>query len=258
MSRMDGGSAVVDALRLGLEPERVGRFVTPLTLHPETLTIRSAIKQESPLLICLHPPRLTEFQFAQRMRGLTALQAHLAFPCGLHAHEVDLGGARTVGYAWCHYTGDNPSFRESLSLAKDYVDQVTNRLIEDLPIDRRAIFLLGAEGATLFAAIHAVARSDIFAGVITISGMILPEVLTDCMPEKRRIPFLCIHRRGERMARPGEIGGRRIEDLRQMGFPVDCEILRGGFDPWEEEQTLILSWLSQKAGIPNTADKEIE
>ena len=78
MNQTEGTSAIVDALRLGLEPKRVQRFTTEFTLYPETMTIQATEDGESPLLICLHPPRLTEFQFAQRMRELTRLEAHLA------------------------------------------------------------------------------------------------------------------------------------------------------------------------------------
>lgn len=249
MNQTEGTSAIVDALRLGLEPKRVQRFTTEFTLCPETMTIQATGDGESPLLICLHPPRLTEFQFAQRMRELTRLEAHLAFPRGLHAHEVDLGGARTVGFAWCHYTGDNPAFRDSLATASVYVERILERLLEDLPVDRRAIYLLGAEGGALMAAVCGVSHSDAFAGVITIGGRILPEVLVDHLPEKRRIPFLCIHSRRGRNLATAETR-KHIGDLRNMGFPVDFELLRGDAEPWHDEENLVLSWLSQKAGIP--------
>jgi predicted esterase len=249
MNQPEGTSAIVDALRLGLDPKRVQRFATEFTLYPETMTVRAPEDQESPLLICLHPPRLTEFQFAQRMRELSRLSAHLAFPRGLHAHEVDLGGARTVGYAWCHYTGDNPAFRESLATASTYLQRILVRLLEDLPVDRRAIYLLGAEGGALTAAVCGVSQSDAVAGVITIGGRILPEVLADHLPEKRRIPFLCIHsRRGRNLATADT--RKHIADLRDMGFPVDFELLRGDAEPWHDEENLVLSWLSQKAGVP--------
>lgn len=249
MNQTDGASAIVDALRLGLDPKRVRRFTTEFTLRPETMTIRAPEDEESPLLICLHPPRLTEFQFAQRMRELIRLDAHLAFPRGLHAHEVDLGGARTVGYAWCHYTGDNPAFRQSLALACEYLRRILERLLEDLPVDRRAIYLLGAEGGALAAAVCGVSHSDAFAGVITIGGRILPEVLVDHLPEKRRIPFLCIHSRRGRNLATAETR-KHIADMRDLGFPVDFELLRGDAEPWHDEENLVLSWLSQKAGVP--------
>ncbi|MCK4304539.1 MAG: hypothetical protein KAY24_09900 [Candidatus Eisenbacteria sp.] len=249
MKHAEGTSAVVDALRLGLEPERVYRFTSQLTLHPETLTIRSGASQEAPLLICLHPPRLTEFQFAQRMRELMELDVHLAFPRGLHAHEVDLGGACSVGYAWCHYTGDNPSFRQSLSMASVHLEGIVNRLLEDLQVDRRSIYLLGSEGSSLFATIYAVAHSETFAGTVSLGGNLLPEVLADFLPEKRRIPFLCIHTRRGRH-RITERDRKHVDDLRSMGFPVDFETLGSDGPPWENEAALIMSWLSQKAGIP--------
>ncbi len=248
MDRTGELSAVVDAMRLGLEPNRVTRFKTQLSLYPETLTIRAESDEERPLLVCLHPPRLTEFQFAHRIRRLVCLDAGLAFPRGLHAQEVDLGGARTVGYAWCHYTGDNPPFRAGLAQASEYMDRVMERVLDELPVDRRAIYLLGGEGAALFASLHAVSRSETFAGVILVGGLLLPEVLADLAPETRRIPFLCIQRRRSRPQRAGE-STRRIEDLRGLGFPVDLEMLTGDSEPWHEEEALVISWLSQKAGI---------
>ncbi len=241
-------SATVDALRLGLEPKQVQRFELTVELKPETLILQAEQGTEMPLIVCLHPPRFTEFQFAQKIRGLTDLHAHLAFPRGLHAHLVDLGGARTVGYDWCHYTGDNPSFRRSLETASEYVDRVMEQLFDRLPVDPRSIYILGAEGGALFASIYAVARSETFAGVMTIGGYLLPEVLADHMPEKRRIPFLCIHRHRGRTHRR-DLSGPRVEELRRLGFPVDQEVLRGDFEAWQEEEAMILSWLHLKRGI---------
>jgi predicted esterase len=252
MNRIEGTPVGVDALRLGLEPERVRRFTTELILHPETLTIcarEDRPNHEAPLLICLHPPRLTEFQFAQRVRELSELDLHLAFPRGLHPYEVDLGGARTVGYAWCHYTGDNPAFRRSLAMASEHLDRILERLLEELPVDRRNVFLLGAGGSTIMATLHGVSRSDLFAGVVSIGGRILTEVLQDFLPETRRIPFLCISSRRERRQASAD-ARRQVDDLRRMGVPVDLELLTSGGEPWQEEKDLVASWLSEKAGIP--------
>lgn len=246
--------AVLDAMRLGFSPNRVERFSTSLLLQPETLIIRAEsddAEKEQPLLICLHPPRLTEFQFAQKARGLTRLHAHFAYPQGMHPHEVDLGGARTVCYAWCHYTGDNPAFRESLDQAIAYLDNVVERLLDELPTDRRAIYLLGNEGASLLASIYGVARSEIFAGVITMAGQLHPEILADFLPEKRRLPFLCVHNRREKFMRSGDIA-RRLDEIRATGITVDLEITGENYDEWQEEENIILSWLAKTGNLTYT------
>ena len=248
MDHPQGDASAFNALRLGLDPNRVQRLKIPVTLEPETLVIRRLAEEPSPLLICLHPARTTEFQFAQGLRGLICLQTHLAFPRGLHAHEVDLGGAQTVGYAWHHYTGDNPAFRESLAFAIDYLDRVLGQLLDELPVDRRAIYLLGAGDGASTAAIFAVARSEIFAGVLAIGGRIQPEVLSDFMPETRRIPFLWLRSRKERGTR-AEQAKSACKELRRMGFPVDLELLQQDGEPWQEEEGALISWLSQKAGV---------
>lgn len=249
MNPAEHSSTVVDALRLGLEPERVGRFKTTLRLEPETLTIRSTQEGAAPLLLCLHPPRLSEFQFAQKARGFTALQAHIVFPRGLYPHLVDLGGARTVGYSWLHYTGNNPAFHESLHSASEYIDRVMDTLLEELPVDRRSIYILGAEGASLFAALYAVSRTASIAGAIAIGGDVYPDLVLEVAPPAQRIPMLWIHGRRSRSVRSGE-ARRRADELIAAGFRVDLDLLHGDAAPWHEEEALVVSWLSQKAGIP--------
>ncbi len=258
MDPREPSSVVVDALRLGLNPDQVRRFTIPVTVQQDVFTIRAAIEGDCPMLLCLHPPRLTEFQFAQKVRDLFKLRAHLVFPRGLHAHLVDLGGARTVGYDWCHYTGDNPAFRRSLKTASEYVDRVMAESLARLPVDRRAIYLLGTEGGTLFAAIYGAARWEMFAGIITVGGHLLPEVVAENLPEAQRVPFLCLNRRRLRPARFREEpspGPNRIDDLRRLGFPVTHEVLRGDLPPWQEEVGVIVSWLTQKAGFEVDQEK---
>jgi predicted esterase len=252
MDPTETSAALVEALRMGLQPEQVRWITIPITVQQEVFTIRATGEGDYPLLLCLHPPRFTEFQFAQKVRDLCRLRAHLVFPRGLHAHLVDLGGARTVGFDWCHYTGDNPAFRKSLAAATSYIDQVLDEALARLPVDRRMIYLVGTEGGTLFASIYGVARSDVFAGIITVGGHLLPEVIAEHLPEQKRVPFLCLNRR---RIRPGHfreeisVGPNRIEDLRRLGFPVTHEILRGDLPPWHEEVAIILSWLTQQAGF---------
>lgn len=249
MNRSGSSSTVVDALRLGLDPVRVGRFETEITQHPETLVIRTGPGENAPLLICLHPPRLTEFQFAQKARGLTALSAHLAFPRGLHAHLVDLGGARTVGYSWIHYTGNNPSFRQCVEEASDYLDRVLDQLLEELPVDLRSIYILGAEGAALFAGLHAVSRADRFAGVIALAGEIYPDLVAEFSVESSNMPVLWVQGRRSRNVRNGLVR-QQADELRNYGFAVDVMLLQGDDAPWHEEESVIIEWLSRKAGIP--------
>jgi predicted esterase len=251
MNGSEKSSAVLDAMRLGFSPARVMRFSTSLVLHPETLIIRAKSEDETkeqPLLICLHSPRMTEFQFAQKARGLTRLHAHFAYPQGMHPHEVDLGGARTVCYAWCHYTGDNPAFRESLDQAIAYLDKIVETLLDQLPTDRSAIYLLGSEGASLLASIYGAARSEIFAGVITLAGQLHSEILADFLPEKRRLPMLAIHNRREKFMRSGETA-RRLDEIRALGVPVDLQITSGNYDEWQEEESIILSWLAKTGNL---------
>ncbi len=249
MNRSGSSSTVVDALRLGLDPVRVGRFETEITQHPDTLVIGTGQGENAPLLVCLHPPRLTEFQFAQKARGLTTLSAHLAFPRGLHAHLVDLGGARTVGYSWIHYTGNNPSFRKCVDEASDYLDRVMDQLLENLPVDRRSIYILGAEGAALFAGLHAVSRADQFAGVIALAGDIYPDLVAEFSSKSCTMPVLWIQGRRSRSVRNGQVR-QQADELRNYGFSVDVELLEGDAAPWHEEESVIIDWVSQKAGIP--------
>lgn len=251
-------AAVIEAMRLGLAPDQARWITIPVTLQRDIFTIRASVPGDCPLLVCLHPPRLTEFQFARKVRDLCKLQAHLVFPRGLHAHLVDLGGARTVGYDWCHYTGDNPSFRESFRAASDYLDRVLDVALSQLPVDRREIHLLGSEGGTLFASAYGVAREEMFASIITVGGQILPDLIREMAPPQRRVPFLCLNRRRPRGSRFREEasggGSTRIEDLIELGFPVDYEILRGDLPSWEEEVGIILSWLTQRAGLKMQAE----
>lgn len=249
-------SSDVEALRIGLDPSQVRRFSTPMTRYPETLIIRSSDEQ-APLMICLHPPRLDEFQFAQRLRDLTQLPVHLAFPKGPHPHLVDLGGARTVGHDWCHYTGNNPSFHKSLEDASEHFDAVVARTLEELPVDRRRIFLLGAEGTSLFASLYGVAHTTTFAGIITISGQTLPDLIAETMSETERIPFLCLSRRRSRGFRREE-NAARIPQLEALGFPVDHVTLLGDKSSWEEETEHITAWLTEKADLPVVLQGEFE
>lgn len=250
-------TAVVEALRMGLQPDQVQRITIPVTMQREILTIRAGVPGECPLLVCLHPPRLTEFQFAQKVRELCRLRAHTIFPRGLHAHLVDLGGARTVGYDWCHYTGDNPSFRESFRAASEYLDRVLETALERLPVDRREIHLMGTEGGTLFASAYGAAHAEMFASIITVGGQVLPELISELAPEQRRVPFLCLNRRRTHPSRFQEeatSGPNRVEDLRRLGFPVTHEVLRGDLPSWEEEVGVILSWLTQQVGLEVCAE----
>lgn len=248
MDRSLTDSAALCAMRLGLEPTRVSCFALTVTIEPSTLVIRSSAEGPAPLIVCLHPARMTEFQFAHAMRGLVALRAHLAFPRGLHAHEVDLGGAQTVGYAWFHYTGDNPSFRESLVQADTYLDRVIRQLLEELPVDRRAIYALGADDGAAMAAAHACAHAASFAGIVAIGNRLRPEILADCAPESRRLPFLWVANGKQRPPR-GIHPEERSAELREMGFSVDFEQLSSEQDSWSEEEDAVIAWLTQKAGV---------
>ena len=98
------------------------------------------------------------------------------------------------------------------------------------------------------AAIFGVARSEIFAGVLAVGGRIQPEVLSDFMPETRRIPLLWLRSRKEHGTR-AEQAQSACEELRKMGFPVDLELLQQDAELWQEEEGALISWLSQKAGV---------
>ncbi|MBD3237081.1 MAG: hypothetical protein GF330_10280 [Candidatus Eisenbacteria bacterium] len=247
MDRSHGDSAALYALRLGLDSARVSSFRLPVTIEPATLVIRSTA-EPAPLIICLHPARMTEFQFAHALRGLVALRAHLAFPRGLHAHEVDLGGAQTVGYAWFHYTGDNPAFRESLAQADAYLSRVLERLLLDLPVDRRAIFVLGAGDGASLAAAHANAHAERIAGVVAIGSRLRLETLAQAGESARRLPILRLTDRRKRTAR--EVSPEvRSAELHELGFAVDLEEIRTSQDSWNEEEGAVIAWLTQKAGI---------
>lgn len=249
MDRSLAGSASVQALRLGLEPWRVMRFSLPVTLEPETLVLRAAEPEPAPLLLCLHPGRLTELQFAQRLRDLTQSSLHIAFPRGLHAHEVDLGGARGIGYAWCHYTGDNPAFRESLAGAMTYLDRVKTQLLERLPVRADAVFVLGAEDAALPATAYAAARSDRLAGAITVGGRMLPDLIAELAGSQRSLRFLHIDDRVRWLRRPQRARlpatGHEVEALRALGFAVDVEAVPADVEPWIDTAGRITAWLSR-------------
>ena len=249
MDRSLAGSASVQALRLGLEPWRVLRFALPVTLEPETLVLRGPDPEPAPLLLCLHPGRLTELQFAQRLRDLTQASMHVAFPRGLHAHEVDLGGARGIGYTWCHYTGDNPAFRESLAGAITYLDRVKTHLLERLPVRPDAIFVLGAEDAALPATAYAAARCDRIAGAITVGGRILPDLIAELAARDRRLRFLHIDDRVRWLRRPPRLRtpapGHDAEELRALGFTVDIEAIPADVEPWIDTASRVIAWLSR-------------
>ena len=124
--------------------------------------------------------------------------------------------------------------------------------LAELPVDRREIHLLGSEGGTLFASAYGVSRGEMFASIITVGGQILPDLIRELAPAQRRVPFLCLNRRRARTGRGREEasgGPNRVEDLLALGFPVDHEVLRGDSPSWEEEVGIILSWLTQKAGL---------
>jgi hypothetical protein len=249
MNRSPASAASVQALRLGLDASRVLRFALPVTIEPETLVLRCAEEGPAPLLLCLHPARMTELQFALRLRDLSQAPLHVAFPRGLHAHEVDLGGARGVGYSWCHYTGDNPVFRDSLACAMTYLDRVQAHLIERLPVRRDAVFVLGAEDAALTATAYAAARRDQTAGAITIGGQMLPDMIGELTEGDRRLRFLHIDDRVRWLRRPPRIRGpmsrHEAEELRQLGFPVDIEAIPSDVDPWIDTVGRVVAWITR-------------
>ncbi len=241
-------SAVVDALRLGFNPQKVRRFSIPVEIHPETLLRIAETEGAAPLLLCLHPARQTEFQFAHRLRGLRPLKAHLAFPRALHAHEVDLGGARTVGYAWCHYTGNNPSFHASLDFSISYLDRVMNRIFEDVAVDRRSIYVIGAEEGAMMGLVYALRHPEMVAGLLAIDGYVPQELLSDSAATlAKTLPVLCLEPRTRKRMR--RTGSPMASVLEAAGFDVDRETIPPGEAP-EEEEAAVLSWLTRKAGVP--------
>ncbi|MCK4412230.1 MAG: hypothetical protein KAY32_01670 [Candidatus Eisenbacteria sp.] len=246
-----GDRAVVQALRLGLEPERIEQMVTPVTIEPETLIIRSASADPVPLLLCLHPSRLCEFQCAQKLRDLEQLAAHIAFPRGLHAREVDLGGARTVGYAWYQYTGDNPAFRQSLSAAAAYLDAVLARLREQLALQDERFYVIGIEDAAMLAIIFALRHAPHCAAVAAIDGQLHPEVIDEFTGAAESLPLL---RMRHRIPTPRGEQAAESEALRALGLSIDEQIVHTYEKRWEEEAGMLISWLSQSAGLTVTGD----
>jgi len=238
----------VQALRLGVAARNLLRLQMPVTLQAETLVLKSAGSDPAPLILCLHPGRLCEFQCAQRLRDLVQLDAHIAFPRGLYPGEVDLGGARTVGYGWYQDTGDNPAFRRGLQAAADYLERVLGRLLEELPVREGAVYLVGVEESSLVAVVLAMRRPERIAGVVLIDGDLPATVLADWAPPVRRTRFLRIHRSMRRPpgAPPTDTAA---EQLRALGYPVEVEMLRTRDTRWAEESGALLSWLSQRAGL---------
>jgi len=250
MDRTHGNAASLQAMRLGLEGSRVMRFALPVTIEPETLVLRAPGDAPAPLLVALHPARLTEFQFALRLRDLTQAPMHIAFPRALHAHEVDLGGALSVGFAWCHYTGDNPAFRESLAMGMTYLDRVQAHLVERLAVRRDAIFVLGAEDAALMATAYSAARAEAIAGTIMISGPILPDLVAELAAGHEPPRFLhiddCVRWKRRRAPRIRPYGQqRRVEELQHFGFRVDVEAIPGDVDPWIDTAGRVIAWMTR-------------
>jgi len=238
----------VQALRLGIAESNVFHLEMPVTLQAETLVLKSAAGDPAPLIVCLHPGRLCEFQCAQRLRDLVQLDAHIAFPRGLYPGEVDLGGARTVGYGWYQDTGDNPAFRRGVVTAADYLDAVLDRLLREFAVREEAIYLIGVEESSLLAVVLVMRRPQLIKGAVLIDGDLPGALLADWAPEVRHTRFLRIHRS---MRRPSNAPptDRAAEQLRELGYPVEIEMLRTRDTRWQEESGALLSWLSQRAGL---------
>ncbi|MBP7669178.1 MAG: hypothetical protein KA123_01180 [Candidatus Eisenbacteria bacterium] len=237
----------VQAMRLGVSPADLLRLSIPVTLPAETLVLKSS-SAPAPLVICLHPGRLCEFQCAQRLRDLVRLRAHIAFPRGLHPQEVDLGGARTVGYGWYHYTGDNPAFRSSIAAAAEYIERVLDRLFAELPVRREAVFLVGAEETSLLSVVLAMRRPSAIAGAVLFDGSLPSEVLADLAPEARTTEFLRV-RRSMRWPVQRPPADRGADELRRLGYPVELHLLETSDTRWHEESELLIEWLAEKLGI---------
>jgi predicted esterase len=247
MDSSSGDRTAVQALRLGLPAQDVIHLRIPVSVEAEILVLQAAAGP-APLILCLHPGRLCEFQCAQRLRDLVHLGAHIAFPRGPHAQEVNLGGARTVGYGWYHYTGDNPAFRRSLEAAAEYLERVLARLLERLRVRREAIFVIGAEDTSLLAAVLALRQPELISAAILFDGVLPSEVLADCVAASGRPEFLRVRRsmRWPEGASPGDQG---TEQLRPLGCRVDLEFLETRNTRWHVESELLLNWFAERLGL---------
>ncbi|MFH1143964.1 MAG: hypothetical protein V1774_05420 [Candidatus Eisenbacteria bacterium] len=248
MDASSGDRTAVQALRLGVPPQNLMRMSLPVTLEAETLILSRPDREAAPLIVCLHPARFCEFQIAQRLRDLIHLDAHIAFPRGLYPQDVDLGGARTVGYGWYHYTGDNPAFRRSLTTAVEYVERVMDRLLQGLPVRRDAVFIVGAEDSSLLAVTLAMRHPELICGGAVIDGDLPAELLADLAPPLRRTRFLCIRRRSRRHLE-GDHEDPGVSGLRGLGYSVELGILENHDARWHEERDLLLSWFAAHLGL---------
>lgn len=128
-------------------------------------------------------------------------------------------------YAWFHvqFTADGPVIipdeaEDSRKKVLAFVDE----LVRDYPVDPRQVYLMGFSQGCIMSLAAALTEPKKFAGVVGMSGRLLPEVVPKMAPAEdlKGLPLLIVHGTYDNVLPIAN--GRGIRDQLQM-LPVELE-----------------------------------
>jgi len=215
-------------IETGPVPEDSTGFTYLLKLPPEYHPGRSY-----PVIIALNDPLLA----ADKMVGALAADAAR-------------NGYIVAAPIWCSQFG-NPKFDYG---GKDHwmVTATIRDLARKFQIEQDKVFAYGFGQGANFALDLSMSRPDVFAGVVSMGPMPVPQFYQDYWRNAQKLPVYCI---------TGEIAGASYESLRKiyehwltLGYPSIMCLYKGrGIEWYQNEVVTTFEWMNRKSRVRGNA-----
>lgn len=216
---------------------------TPFRLDVPYTLIESGGKGEKPLIVYLHGFGQNVKIFRRKMDALLDLRAYHLFVQGPYPlyDESRKRKVRDWGRSWYLYDGDPQQFVRSLELSSEFIQEVIDKMIELVEVNRLAVvgYSMGGYQAGYFA----LSRWKHVNDLVVVGGRIKTEVFRERQGSYDHLNVLALHGSADESVK-ADPQRESAAELEEWGAKVDFREIDRGHELDAAYVEEIRKWLS--------------
>ncbi|HEX6981520.1 MAG TPA: PHB depolymerase family esterase [Balneolaceae bacterium] len=200
---------------------------------------------EKPLIVYLHGFNQTIEEFQERTEKLLGLKAYHLFvqaPYPVYSRRNRVKKVEEWGRAWYWYDGEQAQFVKSLELASQFVHDVMESVLQQISVNRIAIF--GYSMGGYLAGYFGLSRPEQLSELIVIGGRIKTEVFEEKSNNVEHLNVLALHGKKDESVKSSP-QKESCEKLSQWNASVTFKELNAGHDLDELYINEAKRWLAE-------------
>lgn len=204
--------------------------------------IETGTKGKKPLVVYLHGFNQNIDIFADKISRLLEIPAYHLFiqgPYPLYDRKQKTE-VRNWGCAWYLYDGEQEQFIKSLEISSEFIQEVTDKIIDHIDVSRLGI--LGYSMGGYLAGYFALSRWKHVNDLIVIGGRIKTEVFTDRQSNYGHLNVLALHgSKDNKVAKENQ--EKSCQELSKWGAKVTYKEVNAAHELSKQYIAEIISWL---------------